>query len=209
MINGGGLPAGNAAANGVGSLSLLFYTLNNRDTSTGQRFIFGQGAVTSSSPVTNNAFALFMENDTAATDPSSLRLRAGNTTTSLITSNNILPSTWYSLTVTWDETRNAGELKWYVGPVGGTLNSGTFNINDASVVGNDGTFYLGNKDAAFANGFRLPTSDAATDELAIWNRELSSTEVNGAFAAIQGVPEPSSFALLGLGLATVIARRRK
>src|SRR4051794_12517129 len=80
LVNGGGPNAGNASANGVGSLTLLFQALNNRDTSTGQRFIFAQGAVTSSSPVTNNAFALFLDNNTAA-DPSALRLRAGNTTT--------------------------------------------------------------------------------------------------------------------------------
>jgi Concanavalin A-like lectin/glucanases superfamily/PEP-CTERM motif len=210
LINGGGPNAGNSSASGVGSLTIMFESLNNRDTSTGQRFIFAQGAVTSSSPVTNNAFALFMDNN-AATDPSALRLRAGNTTTTIMTSNNIVPSTWYYFGVTWDETRNTGELKWYVGPVGGTLTSGTFNINDASVVGNDGTFYLGNKDAAFGNGYRLPTSDGSTDELALWSRELSSTEINGAFSAITAAPEPSSLGLGSLGLfaAAMLRRDRK
>ncbi len=206
LVNGGGPPAGNASANGVGSLTLLFQSFNTRDTSTGQRFIFAQGPVTSSSPVTNNAFALFFDNNTAA-DPSALRLRAGNTTTSIMTSNNMAPSSWYFFTVTWDETRNVGELKWYLGLIGGTLNSGTFNINDASVVGNNDLFVLGNKDSAFGNGYRLPASDGSVDELALWNRELSASEVTAAFNTI-AVPEPSSMAILGIAGMALLARRK-
>ncbi|MGB0991227.1 MAG: LamG-like jellyroll fold domain-containing protein [Akkermansiaceae bacterium] len=64
---------------------------------------------------------------------------------------------------------------------------------------------------------RTPSSDrpfdGLIDEIAIWDRELTSTEITEAFnrgnAGLAVVPEPSSTALLGLGGLALILRRRK
>src|SRR5207247_69095 len=70
IIPGGG-PGANTSANGVGSLSLLFYMLSANN-NTGQRYIFFQGTSTS----TRNAGSLFIENNNVANgDPNALKLR--------------------------------------------------------------------------------------------------------------------------------------
>jgi hypothetical protein len=126
----------------------------------------------------------------------------------MLASNQIALNTWYYLGVTWDETRNSGELKYYIGQIGGVLSSNSFNINDASVVGNDGTFFLGNKDSNFGNAYRTPSGDGAVDELAIWNSELASTLINAQFNSFTAIPEPASCLLFGLGGLVFTLRRR-
>lgn len=48
----------------------------------------------------------------------------------------------------------------------------------------------------------------AIDDIGIWNTALTSSQVSQLYA-IQSVPEPSTYVLLGLGLATLLAVRRK
>src|ERR1051326_953607 len=129
----GGDPIGtNAAANGVGSISILFRALDS--SSTGQRFIFSQGSGVTSN---GNALALFFENNTSTNNPGDLKLRVGNTTTSILASNTIAFDQWYMFTMTYDETRDAGEVLWYLGRSGGTLTSGTVDIGNDAVVGDN------------------------------------------------------------------------
>lgn len=72
----------------------------------------------------------------------------------------------------------------------------------------------------FPDGFVLPTVtrpdflignnlDAALDELRIFDRELSETEISNRFNELFAVPEPSSTLILGIVLAATLLQRRK
>lgn len=185
---------GNPLATGVGSMSFLFRTLDST-LLTGQRFVFAQRSSTTGA---SNAFGLFFDNATAATDPGALKLRVGNgPTTSIMLSNSISVDSWYYFAVTYDETRDAGEVKWYLGQVGGSLSSGTVNIGNVAVVGDDSqAFVIGNSAVGATGSYRSP-GNGQVDEMALWGRELSPEEVGGQFVAL--VPEPSVMALAAVG----------
>ena len=175
----GGDPAGtNASANGVGSISLLFRTLDPL-TNTGQRFVFSQGA---GATTDGNALGLFFENATSTNSPASLKLRVGGNTTSILASNQVVADAWYYFAMTYNETRDGGEVIWYVGPAGGPLMSGTNDIGDSAVVGDNGTLVLGNQ-IVMTSGYRNP-GNGRIDEFAVWTRELSPAEVAAQFAQL-------------------------
>jgi len=181
LISGGGPVGGNVAATNRGTVTLLFRTLDATN-NTGQRFIFSQGNTTSNA----NAFGLFFENNTS-TDPNSLKLRVGNLTTPILAAGDILPAAWYYFAVSYDEARNSGEVKWHLGWAGATLNSGTIDMSSAAAIGDDGPFFLGNR-GGLNGGFRSP-GNGRVDELAIWNRELSDTEINAQFLTLNAPAE--------------------
>jgi hypothetical protein len=175
----GGDPGGtNADASGVGSISLLFRTLDS-NTNTGQRFVFSQGT---GNTTNGNALALFFENATSTNSPGSLKLRVGDNTTSILASNLIVADEWYYFAMTYDETRDAGEVIWYVGQAGGVLTSGTNDIGNAAVVGDNGTLILGNQYTQ-TTGYRDP-GNGRIDEFAVWTRGLSAAEVGAQFAQL-------------------------
>jgi len=200
IIPGGGPTGGNAAATGIGSLSFLFRTLDTAPS--GQRFLYAQGNTTGNA----NSFSLFIEN-TSNTDPGSLKLRVGNGPTStLLAAASMLADSWYYFAVTYDETRDAGEVLWYLGAAGGSLVTGGVNIGNVAVAGDNGTFTLGNSVVGGTGAYRNP-GNGQVDELAIWNRELSSSEVNSQFSTL-AVPEPSVLALFALGGFAAVQRKR-
>jgi hypothetical protein len=172
LINGGGaVPLPNAT--GVGSLTMMFRALDSTN-NTRQAFIFSQGNSTAS----NNAFGLFIENDTSL-GANALKLRAGNLTSNILSAERMMPGHWYFFAVTWSEFRNPGEVSWYIGRVGGMLTNGSININNLAVIGDDGPFYIGNN-SGLNSAFRNP-GNGRVDELAIWDRELSATEISNQF----------------------------
>jgi hypothetical protein len=175
----GGDPVGtNSAANGVGSISVLFRSLDGSPT--GQRFIFSQGA---GNTTNGNALSLFFENGTSTgTGPGDLKLRVGNTTVSILASNLVAPGMWYHFAMTYDETRDAGEINWYLGRAGDVESSGVMDIGNDAVVGDNGTVALGNQ-VAQSSGYRTP-GEGRVDEFAVWNRALNSSEVAAEFAAL-------------------------
>ncbi|HVM50191.1 MAG TPA: LamG-like jellyroll fold domain-containing protein [Candidatus Acidoferrum sp.] len=196
IIPGGGTSS--SAANGSGTISFLFRALAGTNT-TGQRFIFSQGAGTSGN---QNQLALFLENTNSLNgDPTSLKLRVGNgPTTTILQSTNIITNAWYYFAMTYDENRDSqsgGEVRYYLGPVGGSLTNGAVDIANTAVIGDNGTVYLGNNNS-LKNAYRNPGA-GAIDEFAIWNDELSPTEIAAQFAAVTyTVPQPRLQAMLAL-----------
>ena len=178
IISGGDPTGTNAAANGVGSISLLFRALDAPPT--GQRFLFSQGAGTTSN---GNAVELFFENTTTTNGGTGdLKLRVGNVTTSILTSNAVSYREWYHFAMTYDETRDAGEVLWYLAEAGTTGTTGVLNIANDAVVGDNGTLALGNQ-VDLSSGYRNP-GIGRIDEFATWSRELTAAEIMAQVAAL-------------------------
>jgi hypothetical protein len=192
LISGGGVS--NTTSTASGSISLLFrgIELNN----TGQRYIFSAGGFTTN----HNAFQLFLENTNITNFPNSLKLRFGDSTTTILQSSNLAPASWYYFAVTYSESRSPHKAVWYLGRPGGVLASGmTSNAVDAVagdmaalMAGDTNGLYFGN-DAAGASGLRNP-GVGAVDELAIWNHELTSNQVAVQFSALPNLTPGPEFA---------------
>ncbi|MCU0789345.1 MAG: hypothetical protein MUC91_14420 [Verrucomicrobia bacterium] len=91
------------------------------------------------------------------------------------------------MAVTYDESRSSGEVKWSLGRLRDILQSGVIDISEAGVIGDNGVFYLGNRDN-LSGGFRNP-GNGRVDEFAVWNRELSPAEINAQFDTLSLVAE--------------------
>ena len=185
LISGGG--TSNTTSTASGSVTFLFRSLDAGDI-TGQRYIFSAGGSISN----HNSFSLFLENTNAANgDPKSLKLRFGDATTRILPAADIAPATWYYCAVTYLESRAPGKANWYVGRPGGTLFTGVTSNSVESVAGAASGLYLGNRDTLDA-AFRNP-GIGQLDEFAIWDHELSATEINAQFAALpKRTPPPAS-----------------
>src|SRR5262245_37611773 len=192
LISGGGSANSNSTASG--SVVLLFRSLDAGEI-TGQRYIFSAGSIVSN----HNAFALFMENtNTANGDPKSLKLRFGDSTTTILPAANILPATWYYFAVTYSESRAPDKAIWYLGRPGESLLSGATSNSVDSVAGTASGLYIGNRETLDA-AFRNP-GNGVVDEFAVWNRELSASEVNAQFAALPVRTSPPATAYQGIVL---------
>jgi hypothetical protein len=193
LISGGGVS--NTTSTASGSVSILFRTIEPNNT--GQRYIFSAGGFTTN----HNAFELFVENTNAAnTNPNSLKLRFGDSTTTLVPSSSLAPDSWYYFAVTYLESRSPHKAVWYVGRPGGVLASGvTSNAVDAVagdvaalMTGDTNGLYFGNN-AALASGLRNP-GVGAVDEMAIWNHEITSNQVAAQFNALPNLTSGPEFA---------------
>src|SRR6267143_1568314 len=91
--------------------------------------------------------------------------------------------------MTWHETNDVAT--WYLAPIGGTLTNGTINLTNSAVVGSISNVFVGNRqnnNGTFSSAFREGgNSFGALDEIAFWNRELTNTEVNAQFNALNGL----------------------
>lgn len=177
LISGGGVT--NTTSTNSGSITLLFRSLS-AITNTGQRFLLYAGNTTAD----GNALSLFLENNNPLNgDTNSLKLRFGNSTTTLLQATNIVPSTWYYFALTYVESRSPDKARWYLGRAGDVLTSGS-TTNAADAVAGDGTgIYIGNQ-TNLTSGYRNTSDPGRVDEVAIWNRELSSTEVSNQFVKL-------------------------
>lgn len=104
-----------------------------------------------------------------------------------INSPTLLENTWYNLTVTFDNTTD--ERAIYV---------------NGSLVATDTAAYGFTGDSSFAFGYQ----NINLSDVSFYNRALTPTEVTQIFNEPNPVPEPSSFALAGLGILTLIGMNK-
>src|SRR6266498_3522501 len=129
LISGGG--TSNTTSTASGTVTLLFRTLGGGEI-TGQRYLFSAGSLVAG----HNAFALFLENTNVLNgDPSALKLRFGDSTTTILPAASIAPSAWYYFAVTYLESRAPNKAIWYVGRPGDTLLTGQTTNSAESVAG--------------------------------------------------------------------------
>lgn len=117
-----------------------------------------------------------------------------------------LPAVSGLLRIEFDRADGTYVLMQYLlnGPVGGNLSFASFNAAAGTKVGGTGT-YTGNFTQAFFYGYAC-TSTGSCSAFANNRAQFALDNLN-----VTAVPEPSQWALMGLGLAAVgaIARRRK
>src|SRR5204862_229508 len=138
-----------------------------------QRYLFSAGT----NAAAGNALLMYVENTNAANgDPNSLKLRFGNNTTTMLDASKLVPAAWYYVALTYSEARVPNKAIWYVGRAGGVLTTGMTTNSPEAVAGAGAGIVIGNNET-LGSAFRSP-GNGQIDEFAIWNRELSSTEIN-------------------------------
>jgi hypothetical protein len=178
LLNGGGTFTGSTGA-GMGTVSCLFHSLASTNVQ-GQRHVFSAGGSSASS----NAFALFFENLTG-TNPASLKIRFGDSSSVILQPTNIVSSAWYYFAMTYDETQTNHQVSWWLGQPGGSLQSGFFSALPSSLAGQGNVFVVGNN-TNFNSGLRnsTPSGAGSVDEVATWNRLLGTNEIAAQFGAL-------------------------
>ncbi len=178
-ITGGG--QANVDADGTGSIFLFFRAFEKAPR--GQRFLFAQGG---KSTEAQSALALFIQSETAPADPGALVARAGNAQFVVAPSSELAPGGWHFFAMSWDEARRTEQVRWYFGPVGGEVSrSGSSNLTQRAVVGNDGPFSIGFCEVVDSSAFREPNHPGALDAFAIFDRELKPEEIKALAALLR------------------------
>jgi hypothetical protein len=196
LLNGGGTYTGTSGT-GKGAISFLFRTLNSY-VNQGNRNLYDAGG----SPGTSNRFHLFFNTFSSANDPDALKLGFGDSSDIILTTNNFVPAAWYYFAMNYDESKTNKQVKWWLGPVGGTLQSGFFSATNGSLAGQGNVFVIGNSTNFDKNSFRnsTPSGNGRIDEFAIWHRLLTTNDVVEQFSALTvsaGPPPTLSIAVSG------------
>ncbi len=184
LLNGGGGYNG-ALGTGQGSISCLVWTLASTNVG-GQRFAYSAGGNTAVS----NAFALFVENLTGS-NPTSLKVRFGDSSSTILQASNLVTSAWYYFAMTYDESVSSNQVSWWLGQPGKSLRNGKFSAGAGSRAGNGLAFFIGNN-TNYNAGWRNsgPTSSGRVDEFAIWTNKLTGVQVTNQFNALVVAPPP-------------------
>ena len=184
LLNGGGTYTGTPGS-GKGSLSFLFHTLPSY-VNQGNRYLYTAGG----GPGTSNRFELFFNTFSSASQPDSLKLGFGDSSTTILATNAFLPSTWYYFAMTYDESLSTKQVTWWLGVPGQALKSGTLNALNGSLAGQGNLFIFGDSTNLVSNSFRnsTPSGQGRMQEFAIWHRTLSGTEVTNQFNALVSTP---------------------
>ena len=165
-----------------GSFTLLFKTLAIRTTA--KRYLLSQGTANA------NALAVYFDgtNSTDASLTGALRVGVGTNEQAILLDTNIVREAWYYLAVTCNETRGSNEVRWYLGQVGSpALQSSNFPLGQAKKFGNNAAVTLGNKEGSTSAYRQSPSIRGVIDQVAFWERELMSTEVNAQFNALHAL----------------------
>ena len=147
-----------------------------------------------------------------------LQLKVANHSTPLASLITLGANTWYYVAATWsfDGVPADDVVNVYIGAAGGTLASGTTGPTGGALafsgwsstgtVGDGGVVTLGNRRVfTLTNG-----TSGSYDELATWNSILTAGQIQAQFDALAtSVPEPSTFAFIGMGTLSVLGLRRK
>ena len=196
LLNGGGTYSGTSGT-GQGALSFLFRTLNSY-VNQGNRHLYSAGGNSG----TSNRFELFFNTYSSTNDPEALKLGFGDSSTIVLSTNDFVPAAWYYFAMNYDETKTNKQVKWWLGPVGGTLQSGFFSATNGSLAGQGNVFVIGNSTNFDKNSFRnsTPSGNGRIDEFAIWHRLLTTNDVVEQFSALTvsaGPPPTLSIAVSG------------
>ncbi|MCP5488150.1 MAG: hypothetical protein H7A43_05825 [Verrucomicrobia bacterium] len=131
-------------------------------------------------------------------DFTGLRLKVGDA--DALIHPGVLPvSRWYLLVLSWDDTRDAGEVHWWLSPVGGTLSEGVLDLDDTAVIGDGSRWILGNGSAGGFSPWRRDDGanhPGGLDEVALWTDELPEVSISNLFTAA-AVGGPSVTAIIG------------
>ncbi|HVU28684.1 MAG TPA: hypothetical protein VHG71_13250 [Verrucomicrobiae bacterium] len=197
LLAGGG-PVGTNTSTASGTITFLFRSTDPGPPpsgSPGQHYVFYGGGDSG----TSNQFNLFFESQANLSDPGSLKLNFGDTTTVIIRTNELVPDTWYYFALTYNETvtnvdgtPNTNKATWYLGRLNGqgTLENGAVLTDSNAIAGDGEDFYIGCQGSLFKSSFRNP-GDGRVDEFAIWKRQLSSNEIWVQFTNLPNVALPS------------------
>lgn len=117
------------------------------------------------------------------------------------------PNAWSRIFLTIDTTQAAGATSGYRSYVDGALQN---IVQDPSDWGVDGRFSLGSTMAFFADEDSELRSPWMVNNIVLFDRALSASEVAAYGGASAGapVPEPATMAALGLGALAFLRRRR-
>ena len=160
-VNCGNIPV----TDGSTPFSVSAWVNSNDVTNIG--FIYGKGSTSQLSLFFNSGY-LYAN---IAQSFSSNELR-------VVTNNTFTTSTWYNIVVTYDGLKSATSFKIYVNNVNQSLTT-VFNTFTGTNT-NSSSFNLGSQ----ANQYYF---DGTIDEVAIWNRELTASEVTDLYNSGSGL----------------------
>jgi hypothetical protein len=173
----------------------------------GNRYIYQAGG----NAGTSNRFELFFNTFSSVSEPDALKLGFGDSSTTILSTNNFAPGTWYYFAMTYDESKTNKQVTWWLGLPGAAnpaLNSGTLSAISNSLAGPGNVFVIGSSTNLVSNSFRnsTPGSQGRIQDFAIWHRVLGGTEVTNQFNALAAaVAPPPTLGIVASGTNVILS----